>query len=300
MIARAGARSLAVALVLLALSGARALAADLPASPGAQEDAINDAGPIDAAASFPDARFGPRYVIEDVLVRGNRKTEKSLILRELAALGLSPGESVDAADARVETARYRLLSLGYFVDVRLSVTRGAKRGGAVLVVEVDESGTLVINELFPAPSQAALFWGGADLSETNFLGRGINLGGGFVASTKPVVEGAHTGLGVRLHVGVPPLGGPNGLSLSLTGLYNDGSEFYRASGDDGDADPRDFVATRVRRAGGLLAVGKMLPAGFHATVGFREEEITAALPPVPQRTHTLGSGVAVPIDFMVK
>src|ERR1700690_2989511 len=250
MIARAGARSLAVALVLLALSGARALAADLPASPGAQEDAINDAGPIDAAASFPDARFGPRYVIEDVLVRGNRKTEKSLILRELAALGLSPGESVDASDARVETAAYRLLSLGYFVDVRLSVTRGAKRGGAVLVVEVDERGTLVINELFPATSQATLFWGGADLSETNFLGRGINLGGGFVASTKPVVEGAHTGLGVRLHVGVPPLGGPNGLSLSLTGLYNDGSEFYRASGDEATPTP----AISSQRACGAPAV----------------------------------------------
>jgi outer membrane protein insertion porin family len=291
MIARTGAHFLAVALVAI---GARALAADLPITGGADDDAGDEDG---EAAAFPDARFGPQYVIEDVLVRGNRKTEKSLIVRELATLGLAPGANVDASDARVETARYRLLALGYFLDVHLSVTRGAKRGGAVLVVEVEERGTLVINELFLATSEATLFWGGADLAETNFLGRGINLGAGFVGSTKPVVPDATAGLGVRLHVGVPPLGGPNGLSLSLTGLYNDGSEFYRTSGGDGDAAPEDFVATRVRRAGGLLVVGKVLPASLHATVGFREEELATTLPPL--RLRALPGGGTAPIDFMI-
>ena len=110
-------------------------------------------------------------------------------------MGLAPGASVDASDARVEAARYRLLSLGYFLDVQLSVARGSKRGSVVLVVNVEERGTLVINELFPATSQATLFWGGADVSEMNFLGRGINLGAGFVVSTKPMVPDAHAGLG---------------------------------------------------------------------------------------------------------
>ncbi|HMC93652.1 MAG TPA: BamA/TamA family outer membrane protein [Polyangia bacterium] len=291
MIAGAGARFLAVAMLAV---GARAVAADLPASEQPSDDAV----PAGDEAAFPDARFGPRYVIEDVVVRGNRKTSRSLIVEELATLGLAPGANVDASDARVETARYRLLSLGYFLDVRLSVARGAKRGGVVLEVEVEERGTLVINELFPATSQATLFWGGADLSETNFLGRGINLGAGFVVSTKPVVPDAHAGLGLRLHVGLPTLGGPNGLHLSLTGLYNDGSEFYRASGDDRDADPGRFVATRVHRAGGLLTAGKMLPAGLHAAVSFREEEISATLP--PQQARTLPGGGVSPIDFLVR
>ena len=105
------------------------------------------------------------------------------------------GAAVDASDPRVEAVRYRLLALGYFLDVRLSVTRGASRGGVVLVVEVEERGTIVINELFPSTSAATAFWGGADVSETNFLGRGINLGGGFVASTTPVVPGAHAASG---------------------------------------------------------------------------------------------------------
>ena len=242
--------------------------------------------------------FGPRYVIEDIRVSGNKKTERSLIVGELAVLGLVPGQTVDASDRRVDTARYRLLSLGYFVDVHLSVTRGTRRGDVVLVVEVEERGTLVINEIFAATSAATLFWGGADLAETNFLGRGINLGAGVVASTRPLVPEAHAGLGVRLHVGVPPLGGPNGLSLSVTGLYNDGSEFYRASGADGNDDPGRFVATRVRRAGGVLTAGKMLANTLRASVAFREEEIEAHWPHLGIRT--LPDGTTTPLDFMIQ
>ncbi|HSY39442.1 MAG TPA: BamA/TamA family outer membrane protein, partial [Polyangia bacterium] len=310
MLARAGARLVAVAILL---AGARAaVAAGSPESatgavssdPG---DLAGAAGPSAAdAAAFPDPRFGPRYVIEAVQVTGNRKTKTSLIVSELAVLGLGPGVSLDASDSRVEAARYRLLSLGYFLDVHLSVARGSKRGSVVLVVEVEERGTLVINELFPATSEATLFWGGADASEMNFLGRGINLGAGFVVSTKPIVPEAHAGLGLRLHVGIPPLGGPDGVGLSVTGLYNDGSEFYRASGADTDADPGRFIATRVRRAGGVLTAGKMFPHNLHVTAAFRMEQLSATLPPTAGRpgtglqSQTLPDGTSVPIDFMIQ
>src|SRR5580698_7921 len=245
MIARARRCLVAVAILLSGVQARASQPAGTGPAPGGA--AAVDAAPSPDDAAFPDANFGPLYVIEEVRVTGNRKTKTSLIVGELAVLGLAPGASVDASDARVETARYRLLSLGYFLDVHLSVARGSKRGSVVLVVEVEERGTLVINELFPATSEATLFWGGADLSETNFLGRGINLGAGFVLSTKPVVPDAHAGLGLRLHVGVPPLGGPNGVGLSVTGLYNDGSEFYRTSGPDTDADPGRFIA-KIGRA----------------------------------------------------
>ena len=114
--------------------------------------------------------------------------------------------------------------------MRLSVTRGASRGGVVLVVEVEERGTIVINELFPSTSAATAFWGGADISETNFLGRGINLGGGFVAiddagggrrDRRPRAAAAHDGAAHRRPLRPQPLG---------LGLYNDGSEFYRLTG----------------------------------------------------------------------
>jgi outer membrane protein insertion porin family len=279
---------LLVLVVLLASSSGVSRAADLrgdddQAGPGEEVAA--------AAAAFPDQRFGPRYVIDNVLVRGNHKTEKSIITAEVAALGLVQGASVDASDPRVEALRYRLLALGYFLDVRLSVTRGATRGGVILVVEVEERGTIVINELFPSTSAATAFWGGADVSETNFLGRGINLGGGFVASTTPVVSGAHNGLGLRLRAAVPPIGGPYGLSLSATGLFNDGSEFFRVAGADTDPNPADFVASRVKRAGGVLGVSKDFRSRLHAGLDFREEALTAELP----------SPAAAPgVDFMIK
>jgi outer membrane protein assembly factor BamA len=279
--------------------GAPAAVAAPDDAAGADTGDANDSSAADAVA-FSDPRFGPRYVIEGVTVAGNRKTATSLIVGELAVMDLKPGVSLDASDSRVEAARYRLLSLGYFLDVHLSVARGSRRGAVVLVVEVEERGTLVINELFPATSEATLFWGGADVSQMNFLGRGINLGGGFVVSTKPLVPEAHAGLGLRLHIGVPPLGGPNGVGLSVTGLYNDGSEFYRTSGPDTDADPGRFVATRVRRAGGVLTAGKMLPHNLHVTAALRWEEVSATLPPPSLQSRTLPDMTTVPIDFMIE
>jgi len=300
MIARGGA---SLAAVVLLLAGSAALAQEPSATAPADTFTAVDTPPSAEDSRFLDEQFGPRYTIEEIRVTGNRKTKTSLIVGELAVMGVAPGAAVGASDARVEAARYRLLSLGYFLDVQLSVTRGSKRGSVVLVVSVEERGTLVINELFLAHSEATLFWGGADVSETNFLGRGINLGAGFVASSKPIVTYAEAGLGLRLHLGVPPLGNPNGLGLAVTGLYNDGSEFYRASGEDSDPDPGRFVATRVRRIGGVLTAGKMLPHNVHVTVALREERVNATLPPPPpgqkQPMRLLPDGTQVPIDFMI-
>ncbi len=252
------------------------------------DDPSDEASP--PAAPFADARFGPRYLVDRVLVRGNAKTKTEIIVAELATLGLGPGAAVDASDPRVEAARYRLLSLGYFLDVRLSVTRGARPGGVVLVVEVEERGTILINELFPSTSAATAFWGGADVSESNFLGRGLTIGAGLVASTKPIVLGAEAGLGLRLRGAMPPIGGPYGLILSATALFNRGSEFYRVTGDADDTDPGDWVANRVRRIGGLVSVGKNLRVPVHLAVSLREEAVQAELPNVVTPR---------PIDYMV-
>jgi hypothetical protein len=285
-------RAPAIFLALLLAASGLLRAADARAD---EDEGAGDADAENAAAAavaFQDQRFGPRYVINEVLVRGNHKTQRSIIAAEVAALGLVQGAIVDASDPRVEAVRYRLLALGYFLDVRLSVTRGASRGGVVLVVDVEERGTIVINELFPSTSAATAFWGGADVSETNFLGRGINLGGGFVASTTPVVPNAHAGLGLRLRAVVPPIGGPYGLTLSATGLYNDGSEFYRVAGQDDDPNPKNFIASRTKRAGGVLGFGKDFRSRLHMGLDFREEAVSSDLPIVAAPTP--------PIDFMVK
>jgi hypothetical protein len=277
------------------LARAAPAAAHFSFSGDAPRDGEGDAAP--APPEFVDPSFGPRYTIEHVVVRGNRKTDPSLILGEI---GLAQGDTVGASDPRVEAARYRLLALGYFLDAHLSVLRGSRRGGVVLVVEVEERGTIVINELFPSRSAATAFWGGADISESNFLGRGINLGGGFVASTKPLAPNAAAGLGLRLHGSVPERRGLGGLGLSATALFNDGNEFYRVSGADDESDPGRFVAVRTRRLGGVLGVNRVLGRTLHAALDFREEMVNATLPPLALRQRVLPDQAVTSIDFAVR
>jgi outer membrane protein insertion porin family len=258
---------------------------------GAGADDGDDPPP---APGFRDAAFGPRYVVEQIVVRGNRRTKEPIILAEL---GLAPGDTLAASDPRVDAARFRLLALGHFVDARLSVERGTRRGGVVLLVEVEERGTLVINELYPSTSSATAFWGGADVSDTNFLGRGVNLGVGFVASTKPIVLNAEKGFGLRLHGTLPERQGPLGFGLSATALFNDGSEFYRLSGPADDADPGFFTAANTRRAGGVVGASRTLTRAWRFGLDLRAESDEAHLP--PQRLETFPDGAA-PIDFKIK
>jgi hypothetical protein len=281
-------------------SGARAQPAASTATDDADGDvaaALDDDGPAVAAPApeFVEPAFGPRYVIGDIVVRGNARTKTSLILAEL---GLGVGDTLVASDPRVDAARFRLLALGHFLDARLSVQRGARRGVVVLLVEVEERGTLIINELYPSTSSATAFWGGADVSDTNFLGRGVNLGAGFVVSTKPIVLNAEQGLGLRLHGTIPERQGPGGLALSATALFNDGSEFYRLTGEDSDADPGRFVAANTRRAGGVLGASRTLTRALRLGVDLRGESVFASLP--PQNLRTFPDGSTAPIDFDIR
>jgi hypothetical protein len=243
------------------------------------------------APEFVDPAFGPRYVIESVVVRGNAKTKTDLILREIR---LKAGDQVDASDARVQAARYRLLALGYFLDARLSLQRGSRRGGGVLLVEVEERGTILINDLFLSTSDATPFWGGLDASEGNFLGRGINLGGGFVASTTPDVPGASRGLGLRLHFALPAF---HDINFSGTALYNNGSEPFRFIGSDKDPDPANFVAAHTRRAGIVLGGGRTMTRSLRLFIDLRQEFLRADLP--LRRTRILSPTDSRPIDFDV-
>ncbi len=238
-----------------------------------------------------EASFDLRYVVEAVDVRGNRKTDTALVLREL---GLTTGDVVTPADPRVEAARLRLLSLGYFLDVRLSLAKGQRRGGAILVVDVQERGTLLINALHLGSSDATALWGGLNLAETNFLGRGIGLGGGFVQSSGPAVPGATAAHAFSARASGPaPRNG--GLALWGNVLYSDGSEFFRASGSTADADPNNFVALGLRRMGGSLGFGLDLARGARFSTEGHVEALNARFPDV--RTRALGSGFARPISF---
>ena len=278
------------ALLLIGFPGvafAGSVAGDLPAAQ--QPD-----GPL--LPEFPpDPAFQPRYQLGRIEVRGNHKTQTALILREV---GLAPGDVVAANDARVGLARLRLLSLGYFLDVHLSLVKGERRGLATLVVEVEERGTLILDALYLGTSQATAVWGGLAATERNLLGRGLSLGGGFVGSTRPKVAGAEPGFAGALHMAGPPTFFSGRLALQASFNASRGSEFFRASGSDGSADPADFVAANVRRLGGTVGAGRVLSRTFFLLGEARFESINANLP--GDRPQTTPDGQTTTIPFGVR
>lgn len=234
-----------------------------------------------------------RYLIEAVVVAGNHKTQEALIRREL---GLAVGDVVTPSDARVESARLRLLALGFFLDVRLALSRGSRRGGAVLTVTVEERGSILLAGLYLGTSEATAFWGGLDVAETNLLGRGIVLEGGFVQSTQPTVPDARPGSAIRLRAAGPPAWSRT-VSPSLTLLANHGSEFFTAFGAGSELDPQKRVALRSRRVEGTLGLGFALSSVAQVEATARFGAVRATYPHV--RTRDLGGGRASAIDFEI-
>jgi hypothetical protein len=279
----------ALLLTLVTASARAQTEAEPPAPAELEAPGGPEEPPLEPVA--PPPLFGPRYVLEGIEVRGNHKTETLLITREL---GLGVGEVVAGTDPRLEAARLRLFALGYFLDVKFSFQKGSRPPGAILVIEVKERGTIIINNIHLGSSEATSFWGGLDLAETNFLGRGIGIGAGFVASTRPEVTGAVPARAFALRAAGPWRG--DGLLTPYGNfLYSDGSEFFRSSGSFEDEDPSNFVATRTRRAGGTLGVGVDLTRSVRVNAEGRYESISATLP--DRRTRERPEGGLAPIHF---
>jgi outer membrane protein insertion porin family len=257
---------------------------------------LDSSSPQEDVESFPASNFGPRYTLERIEIRGNEKTEGRLIGGEI---GLFPGDEIWASDPRVEAARIRLLSLGYFLNVHLALERGSRRGGAVLIVEVEERGTIILNALYLGSSAATAFWGGLDLAENNFLGRGISLGGGFVASTRPTVDNSSPSLAGRLRTLVPPLG-DTGIMLTASALASAGSEFFRVRGPTDSAEPSNFVALRLRRVGGVVGIGRALTSKSRVFLDFREEGVSAEIPPADSPASGAPVPQGAPVDFGIR
>jgi outer membrane protein insertion porin family len=257
---------------------------------GATTDAIAATGASVKAEPLPelppDPAFEASYRIESIEVRGNRKTKSALILHEV---GLHPGDVLQANDERVGLARLRLLALGYFLDVHLSLVKGDRRGLANLVIEVEERGTVILDAIYLGSSQATALWGGLAATERNLLGRGIALGGGFVGSTRPDVAGAESGFAGALKIAGPPAFFSGRLALQGGLLASRGSEFFRARGNDDSAEPSEFVAANVRRLGGTLGAGRALSRTFFVSGEARFESIRADLPDLRARIFPDGS-----------
>jgi len=189
---------------------ARSEPAEAGAAPPAPVETDDDQAPAgDAVEDTEEPFIEPEYIVEKIKIAGNAKTARPVILN---ALALDVGEvfSQEAAD----TSRLKLLNLGYFTEVELSLAKGSEPGRVVLVVTVDERNTILIDAVDLGlntnnPDNPRVF-GGLKVTEHSFLGTGVLLSAALAADDEeqqayeievftPSVLGTRLSIGGSLH-----------------------------------------------------------------------------------------------------
>jgi outer membrane protein insertion porin family len=237
-------RAALVLLLPLALSGLLAVSAPALAQ-----------GPAPGPSGLPEIE----YVFERAELRGNLKTRDGFILR---LLDLEPGDRVTVE--RLDRFRRDLLATGFFTSVDARLSEGTQPQSVVLDVLLEEESSILLRDVFLGFSAASPFWGGLELAETNLVGTGLLLSGGFVLSTEQA--------GVRLRLGdrFGALGAP--FSWTAIGYWVDGA--FRG-------DPRDLTGVEgfpeqtfeYQRLGGRLGIGIAGVRTLDLYAGYRLERV---------------------------
>lgn len=244
-----------------------------PAAAPLEPDAIAVLVPTERAARL-------RYHVDDVQVVGNRSTRTPVVL---GFVPVRTGDALDVNDTALVDARFRLLSTGFFRDVRFSLRRGRERGHAVLVVHVVERNTVVVNDVWLGVSADAdadgnarplTAFGGLDVSENNLLGTGVSVGGAVAVADRQLALRARI-----LHPDVRRSGWTAFGQL----LYN-GARDFMGQRDVLVEDPSstravDHALVTYKRFGGSVGVGHELwhPAD-RVFFEYRLEGVDARLP----------------------
>jgi outer membrane protein assembly factor BamA len=251
--------------------------------------ALANEGAQERAAS--DNNFGPLITIESIVVTGNTATASEVIK---GALPIAAGDQLRAGDAKLAAARYRVLALGFFRTVELTLAKGSQRGQVVLYVNVEERGTVVLNRLYFGNSNATPWWAGIDLGERNFLGTGVAVGGAFVVVGDGNAEGATPQQSALLRASDSAFFGSRfGWHASAYGV--NASEPYRVQGEPDDARVLNFEAFDYERIGGRGGLSRRITSLSQGSVGARLEFVHASLPSNP--VQTLPSGERRDIDL---
>lgn len=241
-------------------------------------------------------KVGLRYVLEGVEVRGNTTTLARVVLRFVP---FRAGDTLDVDDKELQLTRFRLLGTGFFRDVQLSLRKGTKRGYVVLVVEVVERNTIVVNDLWLGLATDAepngnarplTAYGGIDVSETNLAGTGVALGAAIAIADRQ--------LALRTRFSDPQFL-KSSWAAEAQLLYNNARDFFGNRGvlvdDPEESVAQDYSVVAYRRFGGLLGAGREL--GSVATrvfMDYRLEKIDANIPLAA--SHRRGLDIE-PIDF---
>jgi outer membrane protein insertion porin family len=225
-----------------------------------------DDGPVPGAPVVKVRR------IEKVVISGNGRTLERVIRRELL---LSEGDVFDEVPANI--SRLRLLRLGFFRRVRMSLGKGADRDWVVWHIRVEERPTLLFtsdNQGFVGLSAADLGFGVGDI---NFGGRGQTALAGFKLRRDHLVGSLGWSdphfLGTDLIVGF------------RSDLFHMESQVHGPGGDGSAIEARGFtlapfVGMRTRRFSRLVAGFKVA----RATQEYAPDSLPA-LQPGPYEPH---------------
>jgi len=257
-----------------------------------------DAAPGEVAAS---ARARLRYVLQGIEVRGNTRTRDRVVLRYVP---FRAGDLLDVNDPELELTRYRLLGTSFFSSAQLSLRKGDRRGEVVLVIDVVERNTLVVNDFWmglagertndPGPPKGVYAYGGLDAAETNLAGTGITLGAAMGVGIDQ--------LALRTRFFDPAFLG-TGWMTSATLLYNNARDFfgnrdvrYQPSPASEPTTEANYAVVDYTRFGGSFGAGHDLGIATQLWFDLRVERIHADLPLAA--SHLRGRE-REPIDFDV-
>lgn len=256
-----------------------------------------------STAAVPLAGPAPRtsigYTLEDIEVRGNRWTSAGVVKRMLP---FAPGAVLDVNDPELTLARFRLLGTGFFSSVTFSLKRGSVRGAAILVVDVVERNTLLLENLWLGVAADEDTAGnakpispfvGVQIAETNLLGSGMTVGAG--------IGLAEDQISLRARFYEPSLFGSR-FSLLIAGLYADARDHFgnrdvRVTAPVvPEAEGATDAVVAYRRMGGMIGTGTELSSRMSFALDYRFEHITAHVP--GGATHLYGES-REPISFPI-
>ncbi len=262
--------------------------------------AADEPGPAPApepsASATSETRL--RYTLERIEIRSDGRTGKRVILQHLH---FRIGDVLDVADPELELARYRLLATGFFSDVRFSLRRGSQRGAAVLVIDVAERNTVIVQNLWfgiaadedtAGHAKPLGTFLGLEVAETNLLGTGVAVGAGIGLASDQVA--------LRAHVEDTAFAGSSwsGLfSLNYAGardFFGNRDVIYQPA--PGTTATTDFAEVAYKRYGGTLGTGSSLGLFSQVALEYHLEHIDAL---VPVAASQLRGDTRQPIDFAI-
>ncbi len=314
--------SLTALLLLLSPTVAGAQSSDPAAEPYRPGDVVSvpSEEPVDEAAAEElrdpyGVATGPaedeqptstvRYVLEGIVVSGNKRTKSRLIRKFIP---LRPGDFLDPESVELEETEWRLMGTGWFDSVDIRLERGAERGYVVLVVDVKERNTVVIEQLVAGLSEGVrsttdrgrtLFpWLGFKVTETNLAGAGVRLSG-----TALISEFQQGG---RIDLRYPKLIADE-YGIRFGTFFNNGREFFGVnplvSVPCGQptcpgTSAVSSAVVRYRRGGFMIGTGKEFTTKLRYSLDWIGD-IVSVLNRPEAASETRGNEI-VPIDFRIQ